>query len=81
MTQKYVIIPTGEIGFVYMGNIDYPKEAYKIGELTSQMKNNKHIHSFDSWYDKFVVYVDQAENIGNYLINFSYSIFYLKNIL
>ena len=49
---------------MYLGHLDYPKEAYKIGVLSESMKHNQFISSVESWYDDLVFFTLQQDDIG-----------------
>ncbi|XP_042871711.1 protein patched homolog 2-like [Penaeus japonicus] len=61
----------GERGTLYLGALNYSQELPKIGELTTQMKENEYISFVDSWYDLMVTYTmqDVGIDIGGKVMN------------
>lgn len=59
---------TGERGTLYLGALDYSQEFPKIGQLSTQMKENEYISFVDSWYDLMVTYTMQDTGIGKEIV-------------
>lgn len=61
----------GERGTLYLGALDYSQEFPKIGQLSTQMKENEYISFVDSWYDLMVTYTmqDTGIDIGGKAMN------------
>ncbi|XP_064104721.1 NPC intracellular cholesterol transporter 1-like [Macrobrachium nipponense] len=64
----------GERGTVYLGLLDYPRELYKVGNLTKALQENKFVSHVDSWFDAMADYTlrDVGEDIRDKPLNDSF---------
>ncbi|XP_066939871.1 patched domain-containing protein 3-like isoform X1 [Macrobrachium rosenbergii] len=72
LDRIYTYYPSaGERGTVYLGALDYPREVYKVGQLTEAMLEDEYISHVDSWYDAMANYTmsDLGEDIRNKPLN------------